>query len=272
MDFLFVGCEVFHNAKSKIYPNGTIATTVCNRKIFKDENFEPSTKCVTKSKPQNKNNEVRADSVQRSKRKVFDIGMMNFKEWKYFVTLTIDGSKIDRNNTDEVHRILHNYLRNMVQRYNMKYLLVPEYHSDGTAIHCHMLCCGDFPIVDSGTVYIPGFDKPVRLETALKKCSDKEKWRIVYNLPQWNYGFSTAVKLYGDIENAIKYIIKYVTKDSKKIFGNFYLAGGKDLIRKVPYKVHDIDFDNLEAIQYDVIEANMSFKYINEKKGVETNE
>ena len=261
---VYIENEVYHNAKIKYYSNGIVSTTICNKAIFRDNDFEFINEPETVSKPQNKNNIPRDDSVSRAKKKVYDI----YSSWDYFVTLTLSSDNLDRCNSTEVKKALQSFLRNMVQRYNLKYLLVPEYHKDGKSIHMHLLCSGDFKIVDSGTVLCPGYTKPVKLKTALKKCSDSSKLRIVYNLPQWSFGFSTAVRLQGDIENVVKYIVKYITKDCKKIFGNFYLAGGKDLIRNVPYKLDDIDFESVDLVEYKVDDIGLSFKYLN-RKGVE---
>ncbi len=140
---------------------------------------------------------------------------------------------------------------NMQQRFNMNYVLVPEYHADGEAIHMHLLCNGDFQIVDSGTVLIPGMKKPVKLEKALKLCPDILMYRTVYNLPQWKFGFSTSIKLTGDIERIANYMPLLDTRNGKDLMGTFIA----DLVSKILSFVAQNERENIRKRQAEGIAA-----------------
>lgn len=231
-------CYVYHNTKVKEYP-GYYKLTVCTKAIFKDINFEQINKKanVKVSKPQKKGNEVRLDSIKRAKERVFDIAILN--DFKYFVTWTLDKEKIDRYNPGDVSKKLKKYLNNMQQRNNLSYLIIPEHHKDG-AIHMHGLINGDIKLVDSG-----------------KKTKDN---KVIYNMPDWKYGYSTAIELTGDTDNVAKYITKYISKDFRKIFGNFYYCGG--VAKRQPHiELIDLDYHSVETKEYKVPDVNIGFKY-----------
>lgn len=228
-----------HNAKIKFYFNGDTSTVIASKPIFQDVSFELVTP-RKKSVVPNWGNESRYDNLLRAKKKVFDIAMMN--DFDYFITLTIDSRKLDRYDPVAFKKKVQSFLKNLVSRSDGVYLLIPEHHKDG-AVHAHMLYSGKLQLVDSG-----------------KK--DKSG-RTIYNLPQWKIGFSTAIELDKNKGLVARYITKYITKESKKIFGNFYLAGGKTLVRDVPYQLFDVDFDAVEATAYFPPDFEVAFKYLN---------
>lgn len=242
--------DVFHNCKTKSYRNGTQKVTVSNRKVYKEAGWETSDrfsgkKKVKIDKPQNRSNETRSDSMRRAVNKIFDIAMQT--DFKYFLTLTFDKQFVDRYSAAETAKLIHRFLDNLTKNSGLTYLLVPEGHKNG-AIHAHALVNGSINLTDSGTMKPLHSDgKPLKIETLKRKGIDLSTCQRVYNVPQWKYGFSTAIELYGDTLHTAKYITKYITKDTKKIFGNFYWAGGKDLVRTVPTALSDVDFDTFEA-------------------------
>lgn len=192
--------EIYHNVKIKSYPDGTERLTICSKPIFREHNYErvnPPEKEVEEHKPQKAGNDVRPDAIKRAKEKCFDIAMLN--SFDYFVTWTLDPEKIDRYDPQKVSKKLQQFLKDMTKRHNLRYLIIPEHHEDG-AIHMHGLISGDIKLVDSG-----------------HRVGDK----AIYNMPQWKYGWSTAIPTYGKTEHIAKYITKYITKDFRKIFGNF---------------------------------------------------
>ncbi|WP_101696661.1 rolling circle replication-associated protein [Clostridium minihomine] len=236
---------VYHNTKAKIYPDGQQKIMVCSKPIFKSECWEQVDKYgkekVPVPKPKDMSNEVRGDSLKRAKEACFDIAFCNDFTW--FITWTLNKEEIDRYNPDEVSKKLRTFLNNKVKRNSARYIIIPEYHADGKGIHMHGLLTGDFLMKDSG------------------KCTQSGK--TIYNMPQWKYGWSTAIELDGSKVAVAKYITKYITKDFKKIFGSFYYAGGKGLIRKPQVQLFDSDFN---AVKVDKIfkpsEWNVKYKYI----------
>ena len=230
--------EVYHNAKLKMYPDGNHKLTVASRPIFKEEGWESTEFKEPVPKPKNMCNEVREDSFRRALNTVYDIARLNHFRW--FITWTLDKSLIDRYDPVQVSRKLQDYLKNKVRRNAAVYLVIPEHHKDG-AIHMHGLLNGEFSMVDSG-----------------KQTKGGQR---IYNMPQWKFGYSTAIELDEQKQRVANYITKYISKDFRKIFGNFYYAGGKELIRKPPTQLYDINYYDVNAKEYTIQQAGLGFKY-----------
>lgn len=135
--------------------------------------------------------ENRERSYRRCKNMIFQYARCY--KWKYFITITFSPDKVDRTDFSECSRKLRRWLNN--QRLNapdLKYLFVPELHSDGKSWHFHGLMAdtGNIKFIDSG---------------------HKSKGDIIYNLGKWSYGFSTATFI-KDTHRVSKYIGKYITK------------------------------------------------------------
>ena len=255
---------IFHNAKAKIYPDGTQKITVCSRAIFKEDGWELNEPKEFVPKPKNMSNPVRNDNIKRAKETVFDISLLN--HYTHFITWTLDKNEIDRYDSQEVSKKLKKFLNNMQQRYDLMAIILPELHKDG-AIHMHGLISGNLRFVDSDTRLIEGHKKPVH-----KSKDKKGDGKVVYNMPQWKYGHSTAIELTGESINIAKYITKYVSKDFRKIFGSFYYACGKGLKRKPPVKLYDTNYFEINSKEYSVPEANLGFKYVTVEEEVKNDD
>lgn len=133
-------------------------------------------------------------SVNRSKRNLYHIARSN--KWDFFITLTFNRQDTDASNYDEVSHKVRNWLNNIKKRASpdFKYLVVPEFHKDGINYHFHGLIAniGNLDISDSGKIDKSG--------------------KVIYNLPMWNWGFSTATKIESN-ERVTNYLGKYITKD-----------------------------------------------------------
>ena len=81
----------------------------------------------------------------------------------------------------------------------------------------------------------------------------------IFNMPQWKYGFSTAIMLDENNKRVSHYITKYLSKDFRKIFGNFYYAGGS-IIREPPSRLLNIDYDLIQSKEYR--NEYLCFKYL----------
>lgn len=185
-------------------------------------------------------NETRPDSLKRAVDKIFDIAYLN--DFEYFVTLTLNGAFVNRYDVLEVGKKLKNWLRNQKQRKDAKYIIVPELHKDG-AIHFHGLMSGRFHVTDSGK----------------HTC----KGQVIYNLEDWTLGYTTAVRIYGEKVAISRYICKYVTKDTKKIFGNVYFAGG-DIVREPCKSYAHVDYYKAKGIEREIKGTGMKVKYCTE--------
>ena len=175
-------------------------------------------------------------SVRRARKAVRDLARSN--DWKYFVTLTLDPEKVNRYDVEEVWKHLRHWLGNNVRRKGLAYLLVLEHHKDG-ALHAHGLFNDALEGVDSGTMSLPGRKAPVKVRSEAQKAAfERAGGHVVYNLPSWGWGFSTAIELYGDMDAAVNYVCKYIGKEMdgdqlhdtgnipSKIGGRWYYSGG----------------------------------------------
>ena len=116
----------------------------------------------------------------------------------------------------------------MVKRHGLRYSLVPGLHKDG-AFHCHGFFAGDgLEAVDSGTLDMDGWKHPRKPRSQ----AERQRWldagaRVVYNLPQWRLGFTSAIKLYGSYAAAVGYCCKYIGKqEGQRPLGRWYYSGG----------------------------------------------
>ena len=261
------------NARLKLYPSQTVFQ-ICSRAIFNteqhsikqletrqksdsehieqdkafnsDENnsSEDEHKQTTESTLidnvviQQKQLESKQSAQARARRAVYDIALLN--DWDWMFTWTLDPKKVNRYDSDEVYRYLKPALSNLTQRKGFVYLLVPEYHKlkEGEtrpAIHFHGLC---------------KFNK-IKLVRAKKKGKPRfdRHGRPVYNMSDWPYGWSTVVPLDGDKQAVAAYIAKYISKQSDKILGKYYLCS-RSLVKK-PDIIPLIDNFEYEAFRDD---------------------
>jgi hypothetical protein len=121
-------CDITHNAYIKTYPNGIKTVMISDYQIFRESGWELSNKWDSEERyPSEHPDEV--GNVARAKRRarsaVADLAMSN--DFRYFVTLTLDPSRVNRYDPAEVVRRLNNWLDNHVRRDGLAYVLVPEY-------------------------------------------------------------------------------------------------------------------------------------------------
>lgn len=77
------------------------------------------------------------ENIQRAKNIIFEYAFCN--PWDWFFTGTLDPKKYDRTNLDKFHKDLTQWFRDYGKQYKVKikFLLVPEQHSDGISWHIH---------------------------------------------------------------------------------------------------------------------------------------
>ena len=206
-------------------------------------------------------------SRRRARRKIFDYIICN--DFDMFVTLTLDAKLIDRNDYGAIIKRLNTWLGNRVKRKGIRYIGVPEYHKNG-GLHFHFAVNGadKFKLVDSGTVTVDGRKKPIRADTARFRGYPPEQLHTVYNLPEWQLGFSTAILTYGDRGALAHYLSKELCKDVQKslvksgsidkIGGRWYLHGGH--FEKPVIELANRNFDDMQGFSYDVACDGGKFK------------
>lgn len=238
--------EISHNIRIKLYPDGGAVVLAATRPVFREPGWEAVRPSVRERSGAEHDNQNEARAMRRARAAVRDLARATV--FSYFVTLTLDKEKIDRYDEDIIIRRLNVWLDNRVRRCGLTYVLVPEHHADG-AIHFHGFFNDALPAVASGHFDDAGHE--------------------VYNLPSWDFGFSTAVKLYGDYEKAVSYVCKYIGKEGAKIGGRWYYSGGKLSRPSVVYA--DGDFDKIAAAEgvyiYSVPEAGAGFASVEVSAG-----
>lgn len=245
--------DAWHNAQVREYPDGTTIVTVFDRAIIRERGLEAvggerrspdDGEAGDGGEAERPSEESRAAANlararRRARRAVYDYAMST--DFEYFVTLTVDEKRLNRYDAGEVFRHLHNWLDNHVRRNGLTYVLVPEYHKDG-AVHFHALFNDALPVKDSGTISLPRGGKPRRPRSKAQRAA----WlaaggHVVYNLPAWGWGFTTAIRLYGERAAAVGYVCKYISKAEDKIGGRWYYSGGA--LRGPAVTSNDLDFD-----------------------------
>jgi hypothetical protein len=202
--------EGLYNGRVKIYPDGGASKLVCDRPVFNPHGLEVRKRAEPCGAPSvdDDADAKRAANVERAQRRargsIRDLLRCN-PDLGVFVTLTLNRAMIDRYDYGTVIRRLSAYLDNRVRRDALAYVMVPEHHKDG-AIHFHGLFRDVLSLVDSGR--------------------KTEAGQVIYNMPSWALGFTTAIKVVGDRGAVMGYVAKYITKSSVKVGGRWYLSGG----------------------------------------------
>ncbi len=233
-----------HNTQVKKYPDGSAVMLIASKPIFREPGWEEVGKKPAEHSQPKEEKSRELENLERSRRRakamVSDYARCN--DFRYFVTLTMDKACVDRYDIKGINKKLRAYLDNAVRREGLKYILIPEYHGDG-AIHFHGLINKSVKLVDSGTIKTPNSKKPRKPRSKAQRAEWLDNGgQVVYNIPGYELGFSTAIELYGDYSRAIGYVCKYIGKGKQKIGGRWYYSGGN---LKTPDKEYfDADFDS----------------------------
>lgn len=239
--------DILHNTRVKTYPNGSQLVTVSDKPIFREPGWEDARRWEKESKPRTEPRDGTEEDRERARRRaravVSDLGRAN--DFKLFVTLTLDAERIDRYDEAITGKQLRRWLSHQVQRRGLVYVLVPERHQDG-ALHFHGLFNDVLTRTDSGTIKRRGHKKPQRPRSEKERAAwIAEGGQIVYNLPGWTLGFTTALELVGDYRKAVAYVCKYIGKDSQKVGGRWYFSGGS--LRRPEAAYCDTDYAAMAA-------------------------
>ena len=255
--------SIYHTQRIKEYPlAGVWECLTASRPIFREAGWErtfdkalPLSAASARSAGARSSAEPSAENLQRAVRRA-RVALRDYAlstDFRYFVTLTLDAAKVDRFDMVEITKKMQAWCSNMVQRHGLAYVLVPERHKNG-AVHFHGFFNDALPVEDSGTMVPPSGGKPRKPRSK----AEREAWiaagaHIVYNLPAWTLGFTTAMALYGEYSQAVSYCCKYIGKQQRegelpsKIGGRWYYSGG-DLGRPI---IHYADGMAAEAAEAD---------------------
>lgn len=268
-----------YNCKVKLYPNDYKSIVCSNKCLFnndekilkRNEYLDYSTGEILQKKLPSRccfkdDHNVRQDSINRARSIIFDSIMLN--DFDLFCTLTFNDSLVNAYDIPIVMKKLSVWLRNLTYRKGLKYILVPEYHKSGR-VHCHLLCNNVFNLVESGSVCVDGLKKPI-LYTTYKRLYNGLPYHVVYNIPEWKYGYTTAIELYYHKDDyniaqrnfrIASYITCYITKNVKGIFGKFYWSS-HNILKRPDCEYFNIDFDTLKAQYQSNINDAVKYKYL----------
>lgn len=216
--------DMSSTCRVKTYPNGGFELLACSEPVFHDSGWEGNRKKKKASPNGDKNECSNERAMRRARAQVRDLALCT--PFRYFVTLTLDQTKVDRYDMAVITKKLNNWLDNQVRRKGLAYVLVPERHQDG-AIHFHGFFNDALSVVDSGH-------------------TDREG-HTIYNLPAWSLGFTTAIELYGEYSRAVNYVCKYIGKQGEKPGGRWFYSGGQLGRPQVSYE--GISYREVEAME-----------------------
>lgn len=248
--------EISHTARATVYPDGRVHLVVADRPIFRQSGWEARERQTPRQRRDEPSPDNLARSARRARQRLYDLCWAN-PQLAWFVTLTLDSERVgDRYDVAAQSKRLTRWLDNAVRRKGLAYVIVPELHADG-AIHWHgLLSEGGLQYRDSGTLIRPEGGAPIRPRSAdeYSRLIDAGAHRV-YNLTDWRYGYSTAVRLYGRREAALGYVAKYITKAQAAglghIGGRWYLHGGR--LAEPDVYTYDMDYDETPDGAYEHI-------------------
>lgn len=146
------------------------------------------------------------ENIQRAKSLIFEYAFCN--PWDWFFTGTLDSKKYDRSNLEKFHADLTAWFKSYSRYHNLKikFLLVPELHSDGVSWHIHGFLRG-LPIE-----HLHQFVVGDVMGRAL--AAKVQKGDLVFNWPayQKKFGFCDLEPIRNP-EAVSKYIMKYINKN-----------------------------------------------------------
>lgn len=146
-----------------------------------------------------------ANSLSRTRRRIFEIAACN--PWEWFFTGTLDGEKCDRENLNETFKKISQFVRDFRKKTgeDVKYLIVPEQHKNG-GWHFHGLLHG---LSETQMFKFCTSDKiPLRIKRTIQGGTDVWTWRAYAD----KFGYSTVTRVRD--EHAVAcYVTKYITKD-----------------------------------------------------------
>ena len=161
-------------------------------------------------------------SLSRSRRIILEYGLCN--DWDWFVTLTLDPLKYDRENLMKFRKDFGQFIQDYNKRkmpvgFKITYVLVPEFHSDRKSWHMHGLMHG-LP-ADHLSDFVEGLH-PHKLCT-----SGFKNWRAY----EKKFGFMSLGSI-RDKTAAAFYMTKYITKD--------LISASVDLNNRVVFASHGL--------------------------------
>lgn len=143
-------------------------------------------------------------NISRAKSRVRELALCN--SWEHFATITVASENQDRSDLKLLKKRFNQSIKDMNKKYScrIKYLVVPELHSDGENWHLHGLFMG-FP------------------ECAIEPSPANPKYNHIPYLAK-RFGFTSISSIKDNIKCA-SYVTKYISKN----FENTKLKKGEHM-------------------------------------------
>lgn len=155
------------------------------------------------------NDKKLSNNITRARNHIYEIASCN--NWDFFVTLTIDSAKYNREALEIYRKDLVIFLRDYGKKYGIKikFLLIPELHSDGKSWHLHGLFYG-LPASHLHQ-FVIGDTMGKQIAEKVKNGDTVYKWIPYENKFGW-----CVFEPIKNHEAVSKYIVKYINKDLER--------------------------------------------------------
>lgn len=170
-------------------------------------------------------------NVYRARSTIYELAYCN--AWDWFFTGTIDGGKYDRTDLDGYRKKLSQMIRNYTKRTdaNIKYLIVPELHSDCKNWHVHGFLRG-LP-VEHLHRFLIGDQMSAYIAKKVRKGQEVYSWKKYQDTFGW-----CDLEPIASHDGACKYVTKYISKALDKSVSDmgkhmFYASQGLHRRRRV---------------------------------------
>lgn len=189
---------------------------------------------VVKTKKGSKNDRKLGCNIRSAKARIRELIMCN--NWELMITVTINGTKYNREDLDKWKKDFLQWLQNYRKKYgiDLKYLLIPELHKDNICWHMHGLIIG-LPLNHLRKV-VEGDDEYTRLEKRVRMGFEVYVWKAY----ERKFGYCDVEKIRNK-EAVCNYLIKaindnvYMNKGVNKLNAKMYYAS-KGLNRAIVVK------------------------------------
>lgn len=196
--------------------------------LVKKENY--------KSNFSNKALKIDKKNIMRSKLSCQRLAKANSEIWQTFITLTFEEHITDISIANKKYKSFKEQLQRAFS--DFKCICVPEFMKNGR-VHYHLL------------TNIPPNSDIIPKRKPLKLWDKKIKqYKILdyYDIKYWNYGFSSAEIVKGDIKKIVGYISKYMTKDiDDRLFGHHRYFYTHNLTKPI---IEYLDLDVIRELKY----------------------
>ncbi|MBQ7308258.1 MAG: hypothetical protein IJW82_07025 [Clostridia bacterium] len=208
-------------------------------------------------------------SVSRTKDRLY--ALCDANDFDYFITLTFDKYRIDRENPEIVVECYKKYIAKLSRKVpTLRYVTVPELHHDktGNCLHFHILMGGisakDLMLTNSGKVCCSWATKKNGI--CSKEYFEKTKYKYqiqlpngeiaypkgtdgftLYNVNSFHYGLTTATKI-ANRDKTNSYVRKYLDKGMRSLSKFFYIKKfyySRNLNMPKQFKYEEMEDNNI---------------------------